>query len=201
MRAASSQSAVSRIERGWPEASVELLTRVCRAVGLDCTVKAFPADGVVIRDEKHASLVGVVVGRAHPSFHRSLEVGVGTDPADRRAIDIVLASSVEVWAVEVEREIADLQLELRTDQLKVEALARRESRPVRLILALPDTRRLRDIVRRHEAVIRSALPASSRRVWACLRSGSELGSNGLLWLPPRAAIRNKPAPSGAEAAA
>jgi transcriptional regulator with XRE-family HTH domain len=201
-RTRTSQSAVSRLERGWPEASIELLTGVCRGVGLDFTLKAFPADGVVIRDERHAALVGLVVARAHPSFHRSLEVRVGAGPADRRAVDIVLASSVEVWAMEVERDVADLQLELRTDQLKVEALAEREARPVRLILALPDTRRLRDMVRRHEAVMRSVLPASSRRVWACLRSGGELGSNGLLWLPPGASSRRQnTARPGSDAAA
>lgn len=194
-RAGVSQSAVSRVERGWVDASVELLTRLCVAVGLDLSARAFPADGVVIRDQRQMAYVGLIASRAHAAYHPALEVRVGRDSTDHRAIDLVLASAVEVWATEVERDLADFQMQLRADQLKCELLAEREARPVRFVLALPATRRLREIVRAHEPAVRAALPASSRQIWACLRSGRPLGSNGLLWLPPTLTADRSAAPA------
>jgi transcriptional regulator with XRE-family HTH domain len=196
-RAAVSQSAVSRVERGWPEASIELMTRLCMMVGLDFSARAFVADGVVIRDERQMTYVALIVARAHAAYHPTIEMPVGSGPGDRRAIDLVLASAVEVWATEVERDLADFQMQLRADQLKAEQLAQREARPVRFVLALPATRRLREIVLTHEPVVRAALPASSRQIWACLRAGRPLGSNGLLWLPPTMPSTRSPSPSPA----
>lgn len=80
-------------------------------------------------------------------------------------------------------------MQLRGDLLKRDLLQQRESRPVRFVLALPRTRRLREIVRANESVLRAALPLSSRQVWSALRSGRPLGADGLLWLPPTGVAR------------
>jgi transcriptional regulator with XRE-family HTH domain len=188
-RSGVSQSVISRTESGCPCADIALLTRLCLSVGLDFSPRAFPADGVLIRDERQTKLVGLLVDSAHQSYHASVEMRVGADPRDQRAIDLVLASAVEVWATEVERDIADLQMQLRGDLLKRDLLQQRESRPVRFVLALPRTRRLREIVRANESVLRAALPLSSRQVWSALRSGRPLGADGLLWLPPTGVAR------------
>ena len=183
-RAGVDQSAVSRVERGWTRVSVALLSRLTVELALDFSARVYPADDLVLRDERQLRQVGLIVARKGAAWHASLEARVGVDSRDHRAIDIVLATALEVWAVEVERDLSNFQEQLRGDLLKRDLLAQRESRPVRFILALPDTRRLRAIVRTHLPPIRETLPASSRQIWACLRTGTPLGADGLLWLPP-----------------
>jgi len=183
-RAGVDQSAVSRVERGWTRVSVALLSRLTVELALDFSARVYPADDLVLRDERQLRQVGLIVARKGAAWHASLEARVGVDSRDHRAIDIVLATALEVWAVEVERDLSNFQEQLRGDLLKRDLLAQRESRPVRFILALPDTRRLRAVVRAHQPLIRETLPASSRQIWACLRLGTPLGADGLLWLPP-----------------
>jgi transcriptional regulator with XRE-family HTH domain len=201
-RAGVDQSAVSRVERGWTCASIALLSRLTVELALDFSARVYPADDLVLRDERQLRQVGLIVARKGAAWHASLEARVGVDSRDHRAIDIVLATALEVWAVEVERDLSNFQEQLRGDLLKRDLLAQRESRPVRFILALPDTRRLRALVRAHEPLIRETLPASSRQIWACLRTGTPLGADGLLWLPPNpvaAVAPGKAAAAGAVA--
>lgn len=103
-------------------------------------------------------------------------------PPDRRAADLLLEAPAEVVQVEIERALLDIQAQLRAAQLKRAALAERLARPVRLVIALPDTRRNRAVVREH-SVLGAALPTPSKRVLASLRSGSPIGADGLLWVP------------------
>jgi hypothetical protein len=67
-------------------------------------------------------------------------------PGDPRAADLVLEGAEEILHVEAERAIVDLQAQLRPAQVKRGILAARYE-PVRLIIALPDTRRIRAILR------------------------------------------------------
>jgi hypothetical protein len=68
--------------------------------------------------------------------------------------------------------------------LKRDLLAQRDSRPVRFILALPETRRLRLLVRDYRPLIDKTLPVRSRQIWSFIRTGKPVGGDGLLWLPP-----------------
>lgn len=189
-RAGVSQSIVSRVERGWTGASVELLCHLTTALGLDFSARVYPADGVMVRDERQLQLIRMIAARAGPVWRASVEAPVSPDPSDHRAIDLVLGSGVEVCAIEVERDLRDFQAQFRADLLKRDVLAQRESRPVRFILALPENRRLRTLMRSFAPVISMTLPASSRHIWACIHSGRPVGADGLLWLPSvRSSVR------------
>jgi hypothetical protein len=52
------------------------------------------------------------------------------------------------------------------------------------VIAVEDTRHNRAVVREHGSLIRSMLPAGSREIMHALRSGGELGRDGLLWVRP-----------------
>ncbi|HET8570308.1 MAG TPA: helix-turn-helix transcriptional regulator [Candidatus Limnocylindria bacterium] len=187
VRAGVPQSTVWRIEHGSRHANIETLCRITTALALDLNVRAFPSTRVRIRDERQLARIGFITARASTLWHPQLEVRVTPDPADARAIDLVLSSAVEVVAVEVEGDLADFQAQLRPDLAKRDLLAARESRPVRFVLALPDTRRLRGIVKDHASLVARTLPASSRHIWASIRSGNVVGGDGILWLPAGAA--------------
>jgi hypothetical protein len=63
-------------------------------------------------------------------------------------------------------------------------LAAAHQRPVRLVLVVEDTHHNRAVAREHQAMIRSMLPAGSREIMQALRTGADLGRDGLLWVRP-----------------
>lgn len=183
-RAGVPQTIVSRVERGWIRANIGLLCALTTAVGLDLNAQTFTTKGLRVRDERQLAFVRYIVDQSHSLWHPTIEARPTPDPSDSRAIDLVLASAIEVLAIEVERDLRDYQGEIRPDLAKRDLLASRESRPVRFILALPDNRRLREFIRDNEAIIARTLPGSSRQIWSCIGSGKPVGTDGVLWLPP-----------------
>ena len=96
---------------------------------------------------------------------------------------------LEIVASELERLIVDFQDQFRRADRKREALAAMHRRPVRLIIAVEDTRRNRAALEPHIEFIRSVLPAGSREILSALGAGRPLGKDGLLWLRRRATAR------------
>jgi len=92
---------------------------------------------------------------------------------------------MEIIHAEIERFLADWQAQFRSASAKRDDLATRHDRPVRLVLVVEDTRRNRQAVRQHEAIIRDALPAGSREIMRAIRTGLPLGRDGLLWIRAR----------------
>jgi transcriptional regulator with XRE-family HTH domain len=183
-RASSSQAMISRIERGELAADLRSMTRIARGLGHRLSVRIYPAAGVRLRDSGQLDLAEVIRSAAHRTWSVSLELPVAPAP-DRRAADMVLSNAVEVVHVEIERGLRDLQAQLRAANLKRVALAERLGRQVRLVLAVPDTPAARQAVEPHAAIIRSAMPVTSRAAWAALRSGTSLGGDALLWIRRR----------------
>jgi hypothetical protein len=131
--------------------------------------------------------VETIVAQAHASWHVRLEHPVA--PGDRRAADLILEGHDEILHIEVERALVDLQAQLRAAQLKRAALAQQFGRPVRLILAVPGTRRSRSVLAGLRPVIAPALPRSSLAVWRSIRTGQAVNGDGLLLLPPTTRAR------------
>lgn len=179
-----SQPMISRIERGAFAPDLRAMARLARGVGQDLSVRLYPADGIRLRDSGQLGLADVIRAAAHTSWRVSLEMPVARPP-DRRAADMVLASTAEVVLVEIERGLRDLQAQLRAAQLKRVALAERLGRQVRLVIAIPDTPRSRQAVAPHSAILRSAMPMTSRAAWAAIRSGASLHEDALLWVRRR----------------
>jgi hypothetical protein len=121
-----------------------------------------------------------------------LEHPIGQAP-DLRAADLVFVSSREVMHVEIERNLADLQAQLRAGLLKRDDLAHRYEQPVRFVLVLPDTTRLRQVVAAHADAVAAALPRTPREVLVALRSGRPLAGDGVLWVREREARRSRQA--------
>jgi transcriptional regulator with XRE-family HTH domain len=177
-----SQAFVSMVECGSRGADWSTACALASAVGHDLSLKLFPSDGVPIRDSGHVGLVQELVAQADRSWHPQVEVPVAA--GDRRAADLVLRGEREVLHIEVERFVVDFQAQLRAAQLKRAQLAGHLGRPVRLVLAVAGTRRNRMILRNLRTVLDAALPRTSVEVRRSILTGSQLGADGVLLLPP-----------------
>jgi transcriptional regulator with XRE-family HTH domain len=175
-----SQSVVSRAERATRRIDWSTACALASATGHELSLRLFPADGVALRDSGQVLAVQAIVAEAHPSWHPTIEHPINR--RDRRAADLVLRGPVETIHIEVERALVDLQAQLRAAQLKRSALVEQLGHPVRLVIALPGTRRARHILHALQPTVEAAMPASSRMIWAAIRSGSPLGADGFLFL-------------------
>lgn len=183
-RARVSQSLISLIETGRTMPTLARMHRLATATGHDLSIRLFPGGGVRLRDSGQLAVADQIRATTHASWRIRLEVPVGIPP-DRRAADLVLEATDELVAIEVERALLDFQAQFRAAQLKRAALAERSGRSVRLVMALPDTRRNRAVTETHRSILETALPISSRSIWASLRSGRPVGGDGLLWVRRR----------------
>jgi transcriptional regulator with XRE-family HTH domain len=181
--AGTTQQEVSRVERGNPGVRLDVRCRLASGCGHELWWRLDPVESVRLRDSGQLRIAEAILRALHPAWAGSLEVPVARD--DRRAADMVLAHAFELVEVEIERSLVDFQAQLRAAQLKRRSLAEREVRPVRLIIAVPDTTATRARIRPHLDVISQALPASSRSIRAALRAGEPIGSDGLLFVRPR----------------
>lgn len=175
-----SQQQASLVERGIGDASLVIRSRLAAACGHELGWRLYPVATVRLRDSGQMELAQAIVRAAHPSWKARLEVPVA--PGDPRAADLVLASGNEVVHIEIERALVDFQAQLRSAQVKREALRARDERPIRLVLAVPETRTSRARVAPFEELISRTLPARSVQVWRTIRNGEGLGTDGILFV-------------------
>jgi DNA-binding XRE family transcriptional regulator len=176
-----SQQSVSLIERGDPAVSLEIRCRVIAATGHELGWRLYPVRSVGLRDSGQLALLQPVVAAAHQQFTKALEVPVGDG---LRAADLVLGLPEELLHMEAERAIVDFQGQLRPAQLKRERLAEHESRPVRLILVLPDSSASQRRLAPYADLVAQTLPVPSAEIWRALRSGTPVGGDGILFVRP-----------------
>jgi transcriptional regulator with XRE-family HTH domain len=186
-----SQTEVSRAELGDVRVALEVRCRLAAACGMDLGWRLYPSATVRLRDSGQLKLAQTIVANAHPSWASELERPVA--PGDLRAVDILFSHPSEVAIVEVERRLVDLQAQLRAAQLKRQAIAEAEGRPVRLVIAVPDSATARAILEPHRDLLERALPLTSRRIWSALRAGEPIGGDGLLFVRVREAGSREPA--------
>jgi transcriptional regulator with XRE-family HTH domain len=175
------QEYVSAIERAVRSPSLDVASRLAAALGHELGVRFHPADGVPLRDSGQLRLVEAIVAGADPGTWRA-RTEVPVSSSDRRAADLVLESAVEVAHIEAERLITDLQAQVRSASLKRDILANRYDRPVRLILAVPDTRGTRRLVQEHAGFLARTFPVPSQAIWRSIRNGRAIGGDGLLFI-------------------
>jgi hypothetical protein len=137
---------------------------------------------VKLRDSGQFTDVQHIAQQAHASWHPRMEHPVSRSAVERRAADLVLIGAEEVLHIEVERGIFDFQAQLRACQLKREALTQMLERPVRLIVAVPGTRRMRAKIAALQPALGIALPMSSSAAWLSIRTGTPLVGDGLLFV-------------------
>jgi transcriptional regulator with XRE-family HTH domain len=178
-RAGVSRSTLDRLKRGDPSMQVDTLAAILAAAGLDLVVQAYESSGISLRDTGQMEIAEAIRREAGAAWRAVTEIAAG--PFGRSA-DLVLYGPEEVIHFEIERGAADFQAQQRSAKRKREALAAAEARPVRLVLAVEDTRGNRSALEPHAALVRSQHPAGSREIMAALRRGRLLGRDGLLWV-------------------
>jgi transcriptional regulator with XRE-family HTH domain len=172
------QQAVSHAELGRTDVSLDVRCRLVAACGFELNWRLYPIRTVRLRDSGQLHIAQSIVSAAHAAWQPQLEHIVA--PGDLRAADILLSHPVEVVQVEIERSLVDFRAQLRSAQVKRHVIAQHEARPVRLILAVPDTSAVRERLAPHTDLVRRVLPVNSRRIWASLASGEPIGGDGLL---------------------
>lgn len=180
-----SQQETSKAEQGWTDVSLDARCRLAAACGHELGWRLFPVATVRLRDSGQLALAQVITAAAHPSWQARLEVPIAA--GDARAADLVLTNAREIIHIEIERALVDFQAQLRSAQLKREALATRNERPTRLVIAVPDTKATRARISPFEQLIAQTLPAPSRQIWRSVRNGEPLNGDGILFV--RAARR------------
>jgi transcriptional regulator with XRE-family HTH domain len=178
-----SQTEASKAERGAIDVSLDARCRLAAACGHELGWRLYPVASVRLRDSGQLSLAQAIVGALHSTWKARLEVPVA--PGDARAADLLVVSAAEIVHLEIERALVDFQAQLRSAQLKRQAIAGGRQQPVRLVLAVPDTRSSRARLAPFEELISRTLPSTSRRIWAALRSGEPIGADGILFVPAR----------------
>lgn len=184
-----SQTEVSKAERGALDISLEARCRLAAACGHELGWRLYPVATVRLRDSGQLGLAQAIMESAHPSWKAQLEVPIA--PGDMRAADLVLTGPNQVIHIEIERALVDFQAQLRSAQLKREALAARERKPIRLVIAVPDSRTSRSRLEPFAQLIKQTMPAESRAVWSAIRGAEPLNSDGILFVRAPRQSRNR----------
>lgn len=174
-----SHARVGRFERGEvANPTVDFLGAYCAVVGLDLTIRAYPA-GDPIRDRAQLALLERFRGRLHPSLRWRTEVPLPIE-GDLRAWDAeVSGAQPERWKarVEAETKIADGQALERRLSLKL-----RDDPGGHLILLVSDTRANRAALRSIGVGLRELLPLETRQILSALAAGRDPGGSGIVIL-------------------
>jgi hypothetical protein len=182
-RAHVSQASVARLEAGDLRLSVLLVGSVFSALGMDISIKAYPAQGVRLRDSGQIVLAEVIRAAAHSTWRVLFEEPIGGPSG--RAADVLLLGTRSGIHIEIESALVDLQAQLRKGQIKRDGLEQRYERKLAFVLALGESERNRNAVRATADLIRAALPAPMREVMNSVRTGQPLERDGLIWIRPR----------------
>ncbi len=178
-----SVSHLSRIERGLvPRISVRDLARLHSVVGLELSLKSYPA-GQPIRDMAHLELLGDFRGRLHASLRWAIEAPLPI-PGDRRSWDALVRGDGWRYGVEAETAPRDSQALVRRLQLK-----QRDGEVNGVILLVRRTVQTRRFVSEAGDLLRSVFPIDGVRAQELLRAGVDPGGSAMIVLPLRDARR------------
>jgi transcriptional regulator with XRE-family HTH domain len=150
----------------------------CAVVGLDLSVRAYPA-GDPIRDRTQLALLERFRSRLDPTLRWRTEVPLPLD-GDLRAWDgEATGRTSPVWRVRIEAEtnVADGQAMTRRLQLKL-----RDDPDGRIVLLVSDTRGNRRALAAIRPGLDQWLPLGTREVLAALAAGRDPGRNGIVIL-------------------
>lgn len=166
------QAQVSRVERSlYPGITIDALARLCAVVGLELSVKLYPA-GQPLRDEAHVQLLDRFKRVVGARWRWASEVPLPM-PGDKRAWDRMLKGADLSIGIEGETRPTDMQELGRRLGLK-----RRDGGVDRLILVLADTRWCRQLVRLNE--LGSSFPIPGRDALKALAEGRDPGGDAIV---------------------
>jgi len=192
--AGTSQTEVSKAERGLLDVSLEARCRLAAACGHELGWRLYPVATVRLRDSGQMALAQAIVGATHSSLRPRLEVPVA--PGDPRAADLVLTGEAEIIHIEIERALVDFQAQLRSAHAKRDVIAAQDDRPIRLVIAVPARTKTRERLAPFSELIGQTMPASSRAIWRAIEDGESVGGDGILFVraPTKRLPREAPTP-------
>jgi transcriptional regulator with XRE-family HTH domain len=174
-----SHARVGRFERGEvPYPDLEFLGAYCAVLGLDLSLRAYPA-GDPIRDRAQLALLERLRARLHPSLRWRTEVPLPVE-RDLRAWDAdIRGTTPSPWRarVEAETKLADGQAFERRLTLK-----HRDDPGGHLILLVSDTRANRVALRLLRDGLAELLPLGTRDLLGALAEGRDPGGSGIVIL-------------------
>jgi hypothetical protein len=154
--------------------SVIDLSQMLACVGLDLSVRCYPAGGG-LRDRAQLEIIRRFVSMVAPPWRWNAEVPIPLR-GDLRAWDGVLRGVCSI-GVDVESRIRDLQTVDRRVMLKL-----RDSDVDRAIIVVPATRSNRTALRLIAPNVSDNYPVASSRAVAALRAGQDPGGNSIILL-------------------
>jgi len=170
-----SGSQVGRVARGRsPELTVVQASRLLAAVGLELSIRSYPA-GEPLRDAAHLALLARLRRRLHASLAWRTEVPLARN-GDLRAWDAVIRAPR--WSVGVEAETRPTDLQALERRL---ALKQRDGEMPTIVLLLADTRHNRAIVA-GTPDLADRYPVRGRAALAALEAGTHPGGSVLILL-------------------
>jgi len=172
-----SRQRLSRLERGrCRELTVIQLHRVAAVLGLDASVRLYPA-GPPIRDVAHARRLASFVAHVRLPLRYGLETPLPrlSDHAELRAWDCVLSDAGSRTAVELEIRLRDVQAVIRRIDLK-----RRDDPTEHFLLLVADTRNNRRVLAEFGVLFADLPRLRPSAVRAALLAGRHPGSGILL---------------------
>jgi transcriptional regulator with XRE-family HTH domain len=171
-----SVSQYSRIERGLsPDLSIAMAVRLFAVLGLDLSIRTYPA-GDPVRDAAQIALLERFHVRCHRSIVWQTEVPFPI-PGDLRAWDATAVCPAFRAGVEAETRIRDVQgLDRRL------ALKERDGGMDRLLLVVLDSRANRSALRLHGAQLSLRFPVPGARALELIGAGVDPGGNALILL-------------------
>jgi transcriptional regulator with XRE-family HTH domain len=166
------QAEVSRIERtGRPGVTLRTLARLAAAVGLELSVRLYPA-GEPIRDKAHIAMLARFREAVGESWSWAAEVPLPI-PGDKRAWDRVLRGNGVAIGVEAETRPTVLQEIQRRIALK-----KRDGHLDRVVLVLADTAWNRRLVRLND--LQTAFPTPGKIALRSLSEGRDPGGDAMI---------------------
>ncbi len=182
-------AAISRLEAGRTEPTLPVVVALATALGMEPSLRLFPAVGPCIHDRVSAPITDALLGIANERWRPSLEVFV-TQPA-RGVIDVVFVEprAADVVATEVQGQIRRVEQQLRWAGQKADSLPSAAGWPwtdgparISRLLVLRSTAETRALVRSLPAVFRTAYPTFEAEAYAALTSPSgRWPGHALLW--------------------
>lgn len=171
-----STTQISRIERTHlASASVDQVARLASILGLDLSVKFYPA-GQPLRDQAHLELITRFRARLGPGLVLRTEVPLPI-AGDARSWDIVVQGGPKPIGAEAETRLRDWQALARRIALKA-----RDSGIDRVILLLSATRANRTALRVAQASLHEMFPVPARVALHALAEGRDPGGSAIIML-------------------
>ena len=170
-----SRSQLSRLERGALVApSIDLICAVARVLGMEASLRLFPA-GVPVRDAPHLALLARFEALLGVVLRMLREVPLPIS-GDRRAWDAAITDDVSMAFSEAETHLGDMQALERRIALKL----RDDPRSAVVILLVARTRHNLEVLREHRESMRGTFPLDGAAIAKHLRAGRIPPASGII---------------------